>query len=396
MYHAQPTYRRFNQKSNLERQQLWSSPIIDLTKKRNRVLQGLVQQEEPGYDALAWAFHVSSFGNRLNTGFSINAPNGAGNSWQPLSKLVPTQRWKGTPATASLVLDKVARFYGADLVGFCRLDRRWVYSHHYDEQTKRSYPIKFTDELGYEQYDQPGRLDEGAMVIPKEMQYVVVMIFKMDEDGIATAPTLIQQAVTDATYSQISFTTVMVAEFLRGLGYHAIPSANCTALSIPLAIDAGLGQLGRNAKLITPQFGPRCRIAKVITSLPLEPGRAKDYGVTSFCDSCKKCARICPSGAIPFGERSFDPINECNNAGVLVWQVDAKKCRKGTIKTGTNCGLCIRVCPFNKGPHRVHGVTRWVIKHMPWMNPLIVRVDNALGFGRFKRPERFWGLRWRS
>ena len=68
----------------------------------------------------------------------------------------------------------------------------------------------------------------------------------------------------------------MVAEFIRRLGYNAIPAANDTALSIPLAVDAGLGQAGRHGLLINLKVGARCRISKIFTDLPLEPAGAVD------------------------------------------------------------------------------------------------------------------------
>jgi len=211
----------------------------------------------------------------------------------------------------------------------------------------------------------------------------------MDRDGINAAPTLIENATTEAAYSKISFTLATTAEFIRALGYNAIPSANCTALNIPLAIDAGLGQLGRNAKLITPGFGPRCRIAKIITDLPLEHASPIDYGVTEFCERCKKCAKRCPAQAIPYGDRSYEPINECNNGGALQWQVDHKKCVSYMTEVGTNCGICIKVCPFNKGKAKIHNVSRWFIKNLNWTDPMFIWLDDALGYGNTNTDE-FW------
>ncbi len=390
LYRVQSYYQRFNQKYNITRQRLWNPPLIQLTKERKENLARFVRDEKPGYSSLDLAFYLGAEGNRVNTGFDVNVPNGRGNSWQPLSKASPSQRWQGNPATATNVLRKVTTLFGADLVGFALLDRRWVYSHYFDVETNQDYPVKFSDEPGYEHYDRPCRAENRSLVIPKEMRYAVVMVFSMDKESIARAPTAIEMASVEATYSRIAFTTVMVAEFIRGLGYNAIPSANCTALSIPLAIEAGLGQLGRNAKLINPKYGPRCRISKVITDLPLETGMPRDFGVTEFCKSCEKCARMCPGQAIPYGERSFEPVNECNNGGVLQWMMDHKKCATYTAKVGTNCGICIRVCPFNKGNNTIHSVTRLFIMHLPLVNPLIMRLDDAMRFGRYKNPVDFW------
>ncbi|MBI2906201.1 MAG: reductive dehalogenase [Chloroflexi bacterium] len=410
VYQVQPYYQRFNQKFNITRQRLWEPSMIRLTEERDASVARLLAEGKPGFGALDWAFYQASNGNLWNTGFSINAPNVRGNRWQPLTRGQPAQRgqgspsrlsgatpsnapaerWPGSPIEACRALRKVGRLFGADDVAFAPLDRRWVFSHYYDEETSKDYPIKFTDEPGYEHYAEPGLAEDKALVIPREVQYAVVMLFEMDEEGIARAPTAIQQGTVLTTYSRISFATVMVAEFLRWLGYHAIPSANCTALSIPLAIEAGLGQLGRNAKLINPRFGPRCRVAKVLTDLPVDVGSPRDFGVTEFCDVCKKCARLCPGQAIPYGERSFEPANECNSAGVLQWQMDHKKCAQFQARAGTNCGICLRVCPFNKGHSRVHDVTRFFIRNARWVDGILVRLDDALGFGRFKAPDAFW------
>jgi hypothetical protein len=137
------------------------------------------------------------------------------------------------PAMATRLIRKAAQQFFADEVGFCLLDRKWVYSHWFDEETKQDYPIKFSDEPGYEAYQEPTQLEDRTQVIPRGMQYVIVLIHEMDERGIATAPTLTQMATTRSTYSRISFITVALAEFIRGLGYNAIPSANDTALSMP-------------------------------------------------------------------------------------------------------------------------------------------------------------------
>jgi len=200
-----------------------------------------------------------------------------------------------------------------------------------------------------------------------------------------------QMATTLTVYSKISFTTVMLAEFIRGLGYNAIPSANDTAISIPLAIDAGLGELGRNAKLITPRFGPRCRISKVITDLPLVVGHAKPWGVTEFCNVCRKCAKNCPSEAIPTGKRSFEPMGIFSPHGVLQWQLDHMKCYEYWAKVGTNCGICIRACPFNKSKRWSHNLVRWVIRiRNSVIDSLLVQIDDLLGYGKSKRAEDFW------
>ncbi len=349
IYNVQKDYARFDQRYNMTRQTLWNPEFADLRKAQRENLQRLLGEDAVGYTLPDSAFNRGATANLRNTHFEINRPNHLGNAWQPLGEPISRRRWVSNPSEASQFVVKVAGLYGADQVGLCKLDRRWVYSRYYDEDSKNSYPIVFSDEPGFEQYSEPTQLEDGTQVIPRQMRHAVVLLFEMDEEGISTAPTLTEMGTTNVSYSRISFTTVMLAEFLRGLGYHAIPSANCTALSIPLAIEAGLGQLGRHAKLINPKYGPRCRISKVITDLPLKSGEPIDFGVIEYCSTCKQCAEACPARAIPFGERNFPPMNECNSGGFLAWHLDHKKCYKYWSEVGTNCGICVAVCPYNTG-----------------------------------------------
>lgn len=400
LYQVRPDYQRFDQMKNMTRQSLWNPAAVELSQKRRDNLEKLMKGNHSGYDLKDWAFYTGAIANMVNSGFSVNWPNRKGNSWEPLAKrahipvMAPYQSRKKAEldrTTATQLIRKVSQQFGADSVGFCNLDRRWVYSHWFDEKTREHYPIKFSDEQGYEGYQDPTELEDKTQVIPEKMKYVVVLIHEMDELGMATAPSLTQMATTFTAYSRISFTTVMVAEFIRGLGYHAIPSANDTALNIPLAIDAGLGELGRNAKLITPRFGPRCRISKVITDLPLVPGHARPWGVTQFCNTCMKCAKHCPTGAIPEGDRSYEPVGDFNSSGVLQWQIDHMKCYEYWTKVGTNCGLCIRTCPFNKSKHWSHSLVRRIIrKGSKGMDAFLVSMDDLFGYGRAKKSEDFW------
>jgi len=50
-------------------------------------------------------------------------------------------------------------------------------------------------------------------------------------------------------------------------------------------VDAGLGELGRNGLLVTPEFGSRVRLCKVFTELPLQPlGEAGVLTEEAACD----------------------------------------------------------------------------------------------------------------
>jgi reductive dehalogenase len=180
----------------------------------------------------------------------------------------------------------------------------------------------------------------------------------MDYDYYKYTPTFIAGAGTGLGYSKMAFTAGLLGQFLNQLGYKSIPMGNDTALSIPYAIQAGLGELGRNGLLVTPEYGPRVRLCKVFTNIPLVCDVPIEFGVTEFCEVCKKCADNCPGRAITDGERTTKPINISNAGGALKWYMDAEKCFKFGAKNTVECGNCIRVCPFNKPDGMLHNVVR--------------------------------------
>ncbi|MBU2608306.1 MAG: reductive dehalogenase, partial [Chloroflexi bacterium] len=163
-----------------------------------------------------------------------------------------------------------------------------------------------------------------------------------------------------------------------------------TATSIPLAIDAGLGELSRMGVLMTPQYGPRVRLHKVFTDMPLIPDEPIDFGVWDFCLKCTQCARYCPGKAIMKAPPTAKTNDSCNREGLLRWPLDAGNCFTFMARSGTDCGVCIRVCPFNKPPGKLHDLVRWGVKRTPWLDPVFVRGDKWLGNWKPSAPSHFW------
>ncbi|MCS7114900.1 MAG: 4Fe-4S binding protein [Candidatus Bathyarchaeota archaeon] len=99
------------------------------------------------------------------------------------------------------------------------------------------------------------------------------------------------------------------------------------------AVAAGLGEIGYNNILLTPEFGPRQRLQLILTELPLKPDPVLEGKI---CDLCMKCVDICPFGAI-----SRDKRSEVVIAG--------KKMIVGNVEYVT----CNR-CPNGARPNRFH------------------------------------------
>jgi len=149
-------------------------------------------------------------------------------------------------------------------------------------------------------------------------------------------------------------------------------------------------ELARNGLLITPTFGPRVRLAKVFTDLPLIPDKPIEFGVWDFCMICEKCAKKCPSQSIMYGKPTVKLHNISNREGLLRWPVNAETCLAFWAANGTDCSNCIRTCPFNKPTGRLHDSVRWGIKNLPFLNPLFLWGDDLLGYGKRGKADKFW------
>ena len=265
---------------------------------------------------------------------------------------------------------RAAALFGASLAGVCVLDRRWIYSPAY----------LMTPEGG----------ETDTNIVPEEFKYAIAIAVEMDYDGINCSPAGPASVATGLGYSKMAFTAGLLAQYIRGLGYQAIPCGNDTACSIPIAIDAGLGEMARNGLLITPEFGPRVRLAKVLTDLPLIPDKPIEFGVWDFCLICEKCAKKCPSKSIMFGEPTDKPHNICNREGVLTWHINAETCLNFWADNHTDCSNCIRTCPFNKPPGLWHDGVRWGINKTRWLNRMFLWGDDVFGYGRKGDVNDFW------
>ncbi len=380
-----PNYRRFDERNIIFERSFrdQSSPAFKaLTKMRQSELRH-IERKDSGLELLDFALSHASFAVAEASDSNRGAQNRGFYSW--------TSKWKtesplrkqsfninSNPEDASSIVKRAAERFGAGLVGICKLDRRWVYSHNRSGQE-----IVFEDvEEGYE--------TEEKMVIPNSHEYVIVMAVEMEMEEIRHSPSAISSAVTSKGYSKMSALALSVAEFIRGLGWHAIPCGNDTALSVPLGIDAGLGQQGRHARLITEKYGPSVRICKIFTDLPLATDKPVDIGVTEFCEVCKKCAIKCPAKALPMEGRTYEGTSRSNNPGVLKWYENPDRCLDYWGKLGTSCTICFRVCPFTKPPTRIHGISRWLIKHVPRLDPLFVWLDDVMRYGAPANPKEFW------
>ena len=221
-------------------------------------------------------------------------------------------------------------------------------------QPKTEAPPKLIEELETEAF-RLGAASLGYTKLPRRWVFqdkavmydnAVVVSMEMDEDGINSAPSVACMRVVMDTYRDLGRINNHLATFLRDRGYgaHAGHPLNGLALYPPLAQMAGLGWMGLNGLIITPEYGPRVRLAAVFTSiqnLPFNEGNDHQW-VRDFCEKCRICHRECPPDAI-----LNDPVVRPDGSETFIKN---EVCFPYFNKYH-GCSVCVKVCPFNQQPY---------------------------------------------
>lgn len=284
-----------------------------------------------------------------------------------------------TKQEATDAIKRAARLYGADLVGITPRDERFDYQAFFDPKNGRR---NWKD-------------------VPFEPKSVIVMAFEMDYEAMTAAPTHVADGATGDGYSQMHKTSYQMAVFMKCLGYQAIPSNNDVGLSIPYAVKAGLGEVGRHGLLITYKYGPRIRLAKIYTDFDfVEYDKPIEFGVQEFCKRCMRCADVCPSNAItkainPTYEPEFqDESNWFVNPGFKKYYNNLKKCFDFWVENGNGCSSCISVCPYNKPDFWHHRLVDKISAMLPGpVHSFMREMDKIFGYGNTYDEgavKRFW------
>ena len=239
-----------------------------------------------------------------------------------------------SPAHASELIKKVTHTFGATLVGITKLNPNWCYQGR----------LRGVGEVQYEK--------------PAHWEYAIVFAVPHEWDQLYSVPAY---GTSYDAYSRLRMIAGKLEIFIHELGYPArchVPPVFYDVVMPPIGIDAGLGEVGRNGLMITPELGPNARLACVTTNIPMEADKPIDIGVARFCSKCKICAVRCPSGSIsakpePGVVRGYKRWAIHDESCFHIWASVANSHPKG-------CRICLAVCPYTRKNNWLHMAARIV------------------------------------
>jgi len=247
------------------------------------------------------------------------------------------------------------KFYGACDVSFLQLK-----PHHY--------------------YSHKGRHAEGwGNKTDQDDNTAIVIVVPMRVNMLKHGPTssVIQESAQK--YVEAAKISNILAGYIRGFGYpaRAHNDANYDTLCVPAAVESGVGELGRMGLFMHRVHGPCVRLALVTTALKLPDSVIPpSHFMSEFCKICKKCADNCPSGSISHGD-------EPTSRNVRHWSIKQDQCFSHWKTVGSDCGLCISVCPYTKPNTLIHKFVRFYISRNAFNQRIALFMDDFL-YGRRK------------
>jgi len=171
----------------------------------------------------------------------------------------------------------------------------------------------------------------------------IVLIMEMHKEAISKAPSMETFKTVMFTYDSLGKVTNSLTDKLRDMGFQVQASHPLGGLVLypPLAVEAGLGWFGRHGLLITPQFGPRQRIAAIFVNIENLPfAKTNEHAwIGEFCHQCGKCIKTCPANAI-----LDQPIKHNSERKT---HITREKCLPVFVNQ-EGCSVCVKECTFNQ------------------------------------------------
>lgn len=201
-----------------------------------------------------------------------------------------------------------------------------------------------------------------------EAKTVVVIGLPVQLPIVETAPSIYYHNLYNTVNALLDEKAYEISNFLTEKGYPSIylPRDGYGDIDVlleqPLAFFshkhaaylAGLGSIGLNNVILTPEYGPRVRFTSIFTTAPIEAEVPK---INDLCTRCMRCAVECPVNAIyPQNHIKNDLKNGLSDPKsdleYFPPSMDKLKCalRSKNLREELRapCGICIKFCPIGE------------------------------------------------
>jgi len=160
----------------------------------------------------------------------------------------------------------------------------------------------------------------------------------------------------------------VIRGFLKGQGYEALSNTDNRIPEKMAAARAGLGKYGKNAVILTTEYGAYVRLVTLVTNAPLACDEHELYA--SDCGECDICLRACPTGAI------YEPYKIHRDLCICDWlwgtfvPIHLREKQEDRI---FGCGACLDACPRNGAltPRPEYPVRPEDVDRAPALIPLV-------------------------
>jgi epoxyqueuosine reductase len=263
--------------------------------------------------------------SRYNSVPQLFAAYANANRGPSLSKEVAAERQQRSAEEWTVAAKSYALSHEADLVGVAATDESWFY--------------------------------QGCSA---DLPYILMFALRMDFDMLNEQPSTFENPTAQVEvanqYNRGARVAAETANWIMAQGFqariHAGPWVHGLNL-IPVAIAAGMGELGKHGSLINRELGSSFRLAAVETDMPLLPDQPDVFGADDFCARCKVCTEACPPGAIHDTKGTV--------RGVQKWWVDFDRCIPYFNET-FGCAICLAVCPWSMPGKAPNLAQKWAAR----------------------------------
>jgi epoxyqueuosine reductase len=212
--------------------------------------------------------------------------------------------------------------------------KQWLEAHHH---AGMSYM-----ENHFDKRTNPARLVEGA----KSVISVILNYYTASRASDPEAPVISTYAYGKDYHPVIRKKLKALLRYMQAsmgpvTGRGFVDSA--PVLDRAWAARSGLGWIGKNSNLISPESGSFFFIGTLIVDIPLQ----YDGPITDFCGDCNRCIRACPTDAILPG-RTIN-ANRCISCLTIENKEEISPEFKGKFQNRVfGCDICQDVCPWNR------------------------------------------------